>query len=53
MQVINAVEYKQDGWNPAHYKRGMCGIGYSEWLLEQKGIMKNHILSGRYDAEMS
>lgn len=30
MQVINAVEYKQDRWNQAHYKRGMCGIGYTE-----------------------
>ena len=27
--VINAVEYKQDDWNPWDYHRGLCGIGYS------------------------
>lgn len=37
MQVINAVEYKQDGWNPAHYKRGMCGIGYSGMAVGTEG----------------
>lgn len=29
MDVINAVEYKQDDWNPWDYHRGLCGIGYS------------------------
>lgn len=29
MDVINAVEYKQDGWNPWNYRRGLCGVGYS------------------------
>lgn len=29
MDVINAVEYKQDNWNPWNYHRGLCGIGYS------------------------
>ena len=29
MDVINAVEYKQEGWNPWDYHRGLCGIGYS------------------------
>lgn len=29
MDVINAVEYKQDGWNPWYYHRGLCGVGYS------------------------
>ena len=29
MDVINAVEYKQDGWNPWNYHRGLCGVGYS------------------------
>lgn len=29
MNVINAVEYKQDDWNPWDYHRGLCGIGYS------------------------
>ena len=28
MDVINSVEYKQDGWNPYKYRRSMCGIGY-------------------------
>ena len=28
MQVINAVEYKQDGWNPAYYKRTYEKCGY-------------------------
>ena len=37
MQVINAVEYKQDGWNPAHYRRGMCGIGYSGMAVGTEG----------------
>lgn len=37
MQVINAVEYKQDGWNPAHYRRGMCGIGYSGMAVGAEG----------------
>lgn len=37
MQVINAVEYKQDGWNPAHYRRGMCGIGYSGMTVGTEG----------------
>lgn len=37
MQVINAVEYKQDGWNPTHYKRGMCGIGYSGMAVGTEG----------------
>lgn len=37
MQVINAVEYKQDGWNPAHYKRGMCRIGYSGMAVGTEG----------------
>lgn len=27
--VINAVEYKQEGWNPWDYHRGLCGVGYS------------------------
>lgn len=29
MEVINAVEYKQEGWNPWDYHRGLCGVGYS------------------------
>lgn len=29
MDVINAVEYKQEGWNPWDYHRGLCGVGYS------------------------
>ena len=29
MNVINAVKYKQDDWNPWDYHRGLCGIGYS------------------------
>lgn len=29
MEVINSVEYKQDGWNPWNYHRGLCGVGYS------------------------
>lgn len=29
MDVINAVEYKQDNWNPWNYHRGLCGVGYS------------------------
>ena len=29
MDVINAVEYKQDHWNPWYYHRGLCGVGYS------------------------
>ena len=29
MDVINAIEYKQDDWNPWDYHRGLCGIGYS------------------------
>ena len=29
MDVINAVEYKQGGWNPWDYHRGLCGVGYS------------------------
>lgn len=29
MNVINAVEYKQEGWNPWDYHRGLCGVGYS------------------------
>ena len=37
MQVINAVEYKQDGWNPAHYRRGMCGIWYSGMAVGTEG----------------
>ena len=37
MQVINAVEYKQDGWNPAHYKRGMCRIGDSAMAVGTEG----------------
>lgn len=28
MDVINAVEYKQDGWNPWNYHRGLYGVGY-------------------------
>ena len=26
--VINAVEYKQDGWNPWNYQRTLYGVGY-------------------------
>ena len=29
MDVINAVEYKQDDWNSWYYRRGLCGVGYS------------------------
>lgn len=29
MDVINAVEYKQEGWNLWDYHRGLCGVGYS------------------------
>ena len=29
MDVINAVEYKQEGWNPWDYHRGLCGVSYS------------------------
>lgn len=43
MQVINAVEYKQDGWNPAHYKRGMCGIGYSGMAVGKGIYEKSYI----------
>ena len=25
----DAVEYKQDDWNPWDYHKGLCGIGYS------------------------
>lgn len=28
MDVVNSVEYKQDGWNPYKYRRSMCSIGY-------------------------
>lgn len=28
MDVINAVEYKQDGWNPWNYHRGLYEVGY-------------------------
>lgn len=37
MDVINAIEYKQDDWNPAHYKRRMCGVGYSGMSTQEKG----------------
>lgn len=40
MHVINAVEYKQDGWNPAYYKRGMCGIGYSGMAIGTEGYFE-------------
>lgn len=43
MQVINAVEYKQDGWNPAHYKRGMCGIGYNGMAVGKGIYEKSYI----------
>ena len=43
MQVINAVEYKQDGWNPAHYKRGMCRIGYSGMAVGKGIYEKSYI----------
>lgn len=43
MQVINAVEYKQDGWNPAHYRRGMCGIGYSGMAVGKGIYEKSYI----------
>lgn len=43
MQVINAVEYKQDGWNPVHYKRGMCGIGYSGMAVGKGIYEKSYI----------
>lgn len=29
MEVINSIEYKQDGWNPQKYRRTMYGVGYS------------------------
>ena len=28
IDVINAVEYKQDGWNPWNYQRGLYGVSY-------------------------
>lgn len=40
LQVINAVEYKQDGWNPAYYRRGMYGIGYSGMNIEIEGYFE-------------
>lgn len=40
MQVINAVEYKHDGWNPARYRRGLCGVGYSGMDLGTGGYFE-------------
>lgn len=37
VEYRDAVEYKQDGWNPAHYRRGMCGIGYSGMAVGAEG----------------
>lgn len=40
MDVINSVEYKQDGWNPWNYKRGMCGIGYNGMNVGTEGYFE-------------
>lgn len=28
MQIVNAPEYKPDGWNAKYMKRSVCGVGY-------------------------
>ena len=47
MQVINAVEYKQEGWNPTHYKRGMCGVGYSGMTVGTEGYYEKSYIKWR------
>ena len=47
MQVINAVEYKQDGWNPTHYKRGLCGVGYSGMTVGTEGYYEKSYIKWR------
>ena len=47
MDVINAVEYKQEGWNPIHYKRGMCGVGYSGMTVGTEGYYEKSYIKWR------
>ena len=28
MEIVNSIKWKQDGWNPFNYQRGMFGVGY-------------------------
>ena len=28
MEIVNSIKWKQDGWNPFDYRRGMFGVGY-------------------------
>lgn len=36
MQIVNAVEYKQDDWNPWFWRRTVCGVGYYGMTMNAK-----------------
>ena len=36
MQIVNAVEYKHDGWNPWFWRRTVCDVGYYGMLMNAK-----------------
>lgn len=36
MQIVNAVEYKQDDWNPWFWRRTVCGVGYYGMTMNTK-----------------
>ncbi len=36
MQIVNAVEYKPDNWNPWFWRRTVCGVGYYGMLMNAK-----------------
>lgn len=41
MEIVNSIKWKQDGWNPFNYQRGMFGVGY-------KGCEKRDLYSKCY-----
>ena len=36
MQIVNAVGYKSDDWNPWFWRRTVCGVGYYGMIMNAK-----------------